>query len=148
LIGQVSIPDAFYTKMRDLPVYFLDVPLEERTKHLVTTYASLSHDQLADAISRIAKRLGYDNAKFAQEELEKRNYYKVVEITLLYYDKYYLKGLQNQDSRILEFKTLPSILRKRLVFNNKLTKLKKMNEGIKLTSFSHGAGCGCKLSPY
>jgi tRNA 2-selenouridine synthase len=36
------------------------------------TYASLSHDQLADAISRIAKRLGYDNAKFAQEELEKR----------------------------------------------------------------------------
>jgi tRNA 2-selenouridine synthase len=68
--------------MRDLPVYFLDVPLEERTKHLVTTYASLSHDQLADAISRIAKRLGYDNAKFAQEELEKRNYYKVVEITL------------------------------------------------------------------
>jgi selenide,water dikinase len=22
-----------------------------------------------------------------------------------------------------------------------------MNEGIKLTSFSHGAGCGCKLSP-
>jgi tRNA 2-selenouridine synthase len=71
LIGQVSIPDAFYTKMRDLPVYFLDVPLEERTKHLVTTYASLSHDQLADAISRT---LGYDNAKFAQEELEKRNY--------------------------------------------------------------------------
>jgi tRNA 2-selenouridine synthase len=90
LIGQVAIPDAFYTKMRDLPVYFLDVPLEERTKHLVTTYASLSHDQLADAISRIAKRLGYDNAKFAQEELEEENY-KVVEITLLYYDKYYLK---------------------------------------------------------
>jgi tRNA 2-selenouridine synthase len=57
LIGQVAIPDAFYTKMRDLPVYFLDVPLEERTKHLVTTYASLSHDQLADAISRIAKGL-------------------------------------------------------------------------------------------
>jgi hypothetical protein len=27
-------------------------------------------------------KLGYDNAKFAQEELEKRNYYKVVEITL------------------------------------------------------------------
>jgi hypothetical protein len=26
---------------------------------------------------------GYDNAKFAQEELEKRNYDKVVETTLL-----------------------------------------------------------------
>jgi tRNA 2-selenouridine synthase len=86
--------------MRDLPVYFLDVPLEERTKHLVTTYASLSHDQLADAISRIAKRLGYDNAKFAQEELEKRNYYKVVEITL-YIMINTTKGLQN--AKILEF---------------------------------------------
>jgi tRNA 2-selenouridine synthase len=66
MIGQVAIPDAFYTKMREMPVYFLDVPLEERTKHLVTTYASLSHDKLVDAISRITKRLGYDNAKFAQ----------------------------------------------------------------------------------
>jgi tRNA 2-selenouridine synthase len=35
LIGQVAIPDAFYTT-REMPIYFLDVPLEERTKHLVT----------------------------------------------------------------------------------------------------------------
>jgi tRNA 2-selenouridine synthase len=48
-----------------MPVYSLDVPLEERTKHLVSTYASLSHDKLADAISRITKD-GYDNAKFAK----------------------------------------------------------------------------------
>lgn len=106
LIGQVVIPAAFYTTMVAMPVYFLDVPLEERTKHLVTTYANLSPDKLADAISRITKRLGYDNAKFAQEELEKRNYTKVVEITLIYYDKYYLKGLQKREnSNILEFKT-------------------------------------------
>jgi tRNA 2-selenouridine synthase len=69
LIGQVAIPDAFYTTMREMPI-FLDVPLEERTKHLVTTYASLSHDKLVDAISRITKRLGYDNAKFAQKSLK------------------------------------------------------------------------------
>lgn len=109
LIGKLVIPDSFYTKMIEMPVYFLDVPLEERTKHLVNTYSSLSHDKLADAISRITKRLGYDNAKFAQEELAKRNYHKVVEITLLYYDKHYLKGLQKrQNSRILEFK-IPTV---------------------------------------
>lgn len=106
LIGNILIPGAFYTKMVEMPVYFLDVPLEERTKHLVITYASLSHDKLADAIGRITKRLGYDNAKFAQEALEERNYHKVVEITLIYYDKYYLKGLQKRaNSGILEFKT-------------------------------------------
>ena len=105
LIGQVLIPNAFYLKMRDMPVYFLDVPLHARIAHLVDTYASLSQDKLADSINRITKRLGNDNAKFALEELEKKNYYKVVEITLLYYDKYYLKGLQKREvSTILEFK--------------------------------------------
>jgi tRNA 2-selenouridine synthase len=109
MIGNVSIPEAFFNKMREMPVYFLDVPLEERTKHLVTTYASLSHDKLADAIRCITQRLGYDKAKFAQEELEKRNYDKVVEITLLYYDKYYLNGLQKREnSKILKFE-IPTV---------------------------------------
>jgi hypothetical protein len=35
----------------------------------------------------------------------KRNYDKVVEITFLYYDKYYLKDYKSENSRILEFKT-------------------------------------------
>lgn len=104
-IGHVAIPDLFYLQMRDLTVYFLDVPFEERIQHLVDNYASLNNDQLAAAISRITKRLGYDKAKFALEELENKNYYKVVEIVLFYYDKYYLKGLQKrQESAILEFK--------------------------------------------
>ena len=101
VIGNVSIPNLFYFKMRDMPVYFLDVPLEKRIQHLVDTYANLSQDKLADAISRIGKRLGYDNVKFALDALENKNYYKVVEIVLFYYDKYYLRGLQKrQDSSI------------------------------------------------
>jgi tRNA 2-selenouridine synthase len=95
-IGKVSIPSAFYIKMQDLPVYFLDVPFQERTKHLVDTYSNLNQDKLADAIGRITKRLGYDNGKFALEELANKNYSKVVEITLSYYDKSYLKGLQKR----------------------------------------------------
>jgi len=53
----------FFEKMQELPVYFLDVPFQERTKHLVDTYSSLSQDKLADAIGRITKRLGYDKSK-------------------------------------------------------------------------------------
>jgi tRNA 2-selenouridine synthase len=105
MIGNISIPNLFYFKMCDMPVYFLDVPLEKRIQHLVDIYANLNQDKLADAITRITKRLGYDNAKFALEELERRNYYKVVEIALLYYDKYYVKGLQKREvSKILDFK--------------------------------------------
>jgi tRNA 2-selenouridine synthase len=109
LVGQVIIPNAFYAKMREMPVYFLDVPLEERINHLVATYAHLNQQKLSDAISRISKRLGYDNAKFALEELENKNYYKVVEISLIYYDKHYLKGLlERQDSGILKYQ-IPTV---------------------------------------
>jgi tRNA 2-selenouridine synthase len=103
-IGKVSIPNAFYYKMMEMPVYFLEVPFQERTNHLVTTYACLSHNKLADAISKITKRLGNDKAKLALEALEAKNYNKVVEMVLFYYDKYYLKGLEKRDpSTILKF---------------------------------------------
>ena len=109
LIGRIVLPAGFFSKMSHLPVYFLDVPIEERAKHLVATYANLNSSKLAEAIGRIAKRLGYDNAKFALEALENKNYHKVVTISLLYYDKYYLKGLQKREaSEILEFK-IPTV---------------------------------------
>lgn len=95
-IGKVAIPNAFFLNLRNQPVYFLNVPLAQRTKHLVATYATLNHAKLADAIVRITKRLGYDNAKFALAALENKDYDKVVTLTLSYYDKYYLRGLEKR----------------------------------------------------
>jgi len=104
-IGKVSIPSGFFEKMQELPVYFLDVPFQERTKHLVDTYSNLNQDKLADAIGRITKRLGYDKSKFALDALENKNYSKVVEITLFYYDKSYLKGLlKREESTVTKYK--------------------------------------------
>ena len=109
MIGNVLIPNQFYSTMNSLPVYFLEVPLEKRIQHLVANYASLNQIKLAESISRITKKLGYDNGKFALEALDQKNYDKVVEITLLYYDKYYLKGLQKRkDSEIKTFK-IPTV---------------------------------------
>lgn len=109
MIGNISIPHRFYIGMCNMPVYFLEVPLHKRIDHLVEIYADLSQDKLADAISRITKRLGNDKAKFALDDLQKKNYAKVVEIMLSYYDKSYLKGLQKREvSKILEFK-FPSV---------------------------------------
>ena len=108
-IGKVSIPNAFYSAMGTMPVYFLDVPFQERTKHLVDTYANLNQDKLAESIGRIAKRLGNDRATLALEALENKNYYKVVEITLFYYDKYYLKGLQKREESSIQIIKVPSI---------------------------------------
>jgi tRNA 2-selenouridine synthase len=108
-IGKVVIPDLFFLKMSTMPVYFLDIPFQERTKHLVDTYANLSHDKLAEAISRITKRLGYDKAKFALDALEIKDYHKVVEITLFYYDKAYLGGLQKREESTISKLEIPTV---------------------------------------
>ena len=90
-------------------LYFLNIPFAERTKHLVATYADLNPSELANAIGRITKRLGYDKAKFALAALERKDYNAVVAHTLLYYDKCYLKGLEKrQESAILTFE-IPTI---------------------------------------
>lgn len=102
IIGNVSIPNLFYLRMRDMPVFFLNIPLEKRIEHLVNTYANLSQDKLADAISRISKKLGFDKAKFALNALENKNYNQVVDIILFYYDKYYLKGLQKREESSIQ----------------------------------------------
>lgn len=102
MIGNVSIPNAFYFGMIGMPVYFLNIPLEKRIEHLVKTYAHLDPAKLADAIRRIIKKLGNDNAKVALESLENKNYNKVVEIVLFYYDKYYLKGLQKRQKSLIK----------------------------------------------
>jgi tRNA 2-selenouridine synthase len=108
-IGKVSIPELFYDTMRVMPVYLMKIPLPERIKHLVYTYADLDPIKLADAIERISKRLGYDNAKFALEELENKNYDKVVMRSLVYYDKYYLRGLEKREETSIQAYEFPSV---------------------------------------
>ena len=103
-IGKVAIPNAFFLKMRTLPVYFLNIPFAERSKHLVATYADLNPNELANAIHRITKRLGYDKVKSSLAALENKNYNEVVMTALLYYDKCYLRGLKKRkESAILTF---------------------------------------------
>lgn len=37
-IGTINIPNTFWQTMRTAPVYFLDIPFEQRLQHLVTEY--------------------------------------------------------------------------------------------------------------
>lgn len=108
-IGKVSIPNSFYMKMRTSPVYFLNIPFAERTKHLVANYANLNPNELENAIGRITKRLGYDKAKFALLALKNKEYNEVVAFTLSYYDKCYLKGLQKRENSTILTLEIPTI---------------------------------------
>ncbi len=97
-IGHVNIPKELWKKMRNSPVYFLDIPFEERLKHITEEYGSLDIVRMKDAIGRIKEKLGGLNAKTAIQLLDEGNTLESFRILLKYYDKYYLKGLHNREN--------------------------------------------------
>ncbi len=98
-IGSVNIPENFFAQMRESKVYFLNMPKEQRAKILVEEYAACEKSSLAHSIERISKRLGGLRSSEALKNLEEGNYYETALITLDYYDKFYLKGLNRRDQK-------------------------------------------------
>jgi tRNA 2-selenouridine synthase len=96
-IGQVNIPHELWKNMRQSPVYFLDIPFEERLKQIVQEYGQLDSGKVADAITRISQKLGHLNAKTAILLLNEGKITESFEILLDYYDKHYFKSLHNRE---------------------------------------------------
>jgi len=103
-LGHVNIPNAFWNTMRRSPVYFLEVPFEERLKHLTEEYSKCDKERMLHAIDRISKRLGGLDAKLAKEALLQNDFEGCFRVLLQYYDKHYLRGLHNREN-------LPALLR-------------------------------------
>lgn len=97
-IGLVNIPNALWTNMRRSPVYFLDIPFEERLKHITEEYGKLDRTRLIEATMRIKDRLGGLNTKNAVAFLEEGNILEGFRILLTYYDKFYHKSLYNREN--------------------------------------------------
>ena len=96
-IGCVNIPHDLWRRMRQSPVYFLDIPFEERLKHIVQEYGQLDREKVADAIIRISQKLGNLNAKTAVSLLNEGKISECFAILLSYYDKFYFKSLHNRE---------------------------------------------------
>src|SRR5258705_8299217 len=96
-IGLVNIPNELWKNMRQSAVYFLDIPFEERLKHIVQEYGSLEQEKVIDAIKRISQKLGNLNAKTAILLLKEGKMTESFDILLKYYDKLYFKSLDNRE---------------------------------------------------
>ncbi len=96
-IGTVNIPQPLWTNMRSSPIYFLDIPFDERLQHIVLEYGALDKEKVADATARLQKRLGGLETKTALAYLQEDNLQECFRILLKYYDRYYQKGLNNRD---------------------------------------------------
>lgn len=108
-IGRVHIPKVLFAQMRANQLYFIDIPKEERAKLLVTEYACFDNNHLAKSINGIAKRIGGQNVKAALEALDAHNYLEVAMITLQYYDKAYLNGVQKREEKMVQRISLSSV---------------------------------------
>lgn len=106
-IGLVNIPNDLWNNMRQSPVYFLDIPFEERLEYIVQEYGRLDKQQVIDAIGRIRERLGGLNAKTAIQMLEEGDIIESFRILLKYYDKFYFRALHNREGLNSLLYTIP-----------------------------------------
>ncbi|MGC4101049.1 tRNA 2-selenouridine(34) synthase MnmH [Ferruginibacter sp.] len=97
-IGNLQIPMPLWYTMRKSPVYFIDVPFEERLDHITAGYGQYSKEKLVNAIIRIQKRLGGLDTKNAVNYLLEDNYRECFRLLLSYYDKQYNKALANREN--------------------------------------------------
>lgn len=95
-IGSIFIPDLFFNQMIGSTVIAIERPTETRIKRLTAEYTQCNPQLLIDSVTKIAKRLGGDNASKAIKSIEAGNFEEAVGISLKYYDKTYQYGLCNK----------------------------------------------------
>lgn len=96
-IGNLNIPMELWKTMRKSPLYFFEIPFEERLNYIVQEYGKGDTQKLKDATVRISKRLGGLETKNTLQFLDEGNTKEAFRILLHYYDKLYLKGLHNRE---------------------------------------------------
>lgn len=95
-IGDVNLPMDLWHCFRTKPLFFLNVPFEERLKNIAVEYGRYKKEALINAIVRIQKRLGPLETKTAVNSLLENDIVGCFSILLKYYDKQYSKALHNR----------------------------------------------------
>jgi tRNA 2-selenouridine synthase len=108
-IGHLNLPHGFWRTMRSKPVFFADIPFENRLEYITRIYGKQPKSELAAAITRIQKRLGPLETKTALSFLVEDNISECFRILLKYYDKLYLKGLSNRPDTNKQIINIPCI---------------------------------------
>ena len=89
MIGTVCQPDVFYDRLLHSPPIELRLPLDWRVDNLVGDYSRYPKQLLADAFTRLRKRLGGQHLQVALDALEQDDYHTACRVALVYYDKAY-----------------------------------------------------------
>jgi len=108
-IGNLQIPMPLWYTMRKSPVYFLDVPFEERLNYITEEYSKCKKEELVNGIIRIQKKLGGLETRNAINHLLENDHKACFRILLAYYDKLYNKALQNRENLAALLNKIPCL---------------------------------------
>ena len=97
-IGRVFVPEGMWKRMKNAPLFNIEIPHTDRVQNLVADYANCPVEELEAAFLRIDRKLGGQHLKTALEALECRDYSAAAEVALAYYDKTYQHGLDTNPS--------------------------------------------------
>lgn len=112
MIGKVKIPDAFFNSMRQAPLLFAEMPIEQRAQRLVADYGKFPIEELMAATKRIEKRMGPQHCKAALEALAAGDLRTTALLALQYYDKAYRFGAgKRTDDQVIRFPVSSNDLR-------------------------------------
>jgi len=98
-IGTVNLPNELFKTMQQSPIYFLNIPFDQRLENITDTYGKFRKEDLVPAIMRIQKRLGGLNTKNAINYLLENNHKESFRILLGYYDKYYSHSFHARNNK-------------------------------------------------
>ena len=85
-IGKVMLPDFILEKKEKGTQLFIEIPIEERVRHILDDYQPWEHEQeCLDAFKRIKRRIHTPIANEIEADLQSRRYANAVRILLEYY---------------------------------------------------------------
>lgn len=99
LIGKNIIPLGLWEQMRNSPILYLELPIEERANYLVEEYGKYGKEALVSSVEKITARLGSEQAKESIKAIYNNDLKTACINTLRYYDKTYLHGLNKRENK-------------------------------------------------
>ena len=106
-IGKLNIPHSLWKTIRLSPLYFIEIPFEERLSFIMQHYGTLEKEALIDAILRIQKRFGPNETKQSINFISEEKTREAFSLLLTYYDKTYLKAMNQRENIQALLKTIP-----------------------------------------
>lgn len=96
VLGGLILPLPLWEQKQAAPVFFIEIPEEERVRLLLDDYGAMDHEGVATSIKKISEKLGGLRTKQALDALEADQGEVLTRMLLDYYDKLYLNSLKEK----------------------------------------------------